>query len=149
MDEYFLALGDLPLHPLAVHFAVALFPVALVFLIFVTVSAKFRERLLLTAIIATSATVPFIFVAQQSGEALSEVMYEPEPHSEYGEMLMPLAIWVLLIGFALWFSLKKSWPKLLSQILGFALISISIAAIAMTVVVGHSGAAATWTGVVP
>ena len=149
MEEFFLALGDLPLHPLAVHFAVALFPVALVFLIFVTVSAKFRERLLLTAIIATSATVPFIFVAQQSGEALSEVMYEPEPHSEYGEMLMPLAIWVLLIGFALWFSLKKSWPKLLSQILGFGLVSISIAAIAMTVVVGHSGAAATWTGVVP
>jgi hypothetical protein len=149
VDEYFLALGDLPLHPLAVHFAVALFPVTLVFLIFVTVSAKFRERLLLTAIIATSATVPFIFVAQQSGEALSDVMYEPEPHSEYGEMLMPLAIWVLLIGFAFWFSLKKSWPKFLSQILGFALISISIAAIAMTVVVGHSGAAATWTGVVP
>jgi len=149
VEEFFLALGDLPLHPLAVHFAVALFPVALVFLIFVTVSAKFREKLLLTAIIATSATVPFIFVAQQSGEALSDVMYEPEPHSEYGEMLMPLAIWVLLIGFAFWFSLKKSWPKFLSQILGFALISISIAAIAMTVVVGHSGAAATWTGVVP
>lgn len=149
MEELFLAFGDLPLHPLAVHFAVALFPVALVFLIVATISKKLRDKYLLKALIATTATVPFIFIAQQSGEALSEVMYEPEPHSEYGEMLMPLAIWVLLIGFALWFSIKKSWPKPISQILGFALISLSIAAIAMTVVVGHSGAAATWTGVVP
>jgi uncharacterized membrane protein len=149
LEELFLALGDLPLHPLAVHFAVALFPVALVFLIVATISKKLRDNHLLKALIATAATVPFIFIAQQSGEALSEVMYEPEPHAEYGEMLMPLAIWVLLIGFALWFSIKKSWPMLISQILGFALISLSIAAIAMTVVVGHSGAAATWTGVVP
>ena len=149
MEELFLAFGDLPLHPLAVHFAVALFPVALVFLIVATISKKLRNKYLLKALIATAATVPFIFIAQQSGEALSEVMYEPEPHSEYGEMLMPLAIWVLLVGFALWFSIKKSWPKLISQVLGFALVSLSIAAIAMTVVVGHSGAAATWTGVVP
>ena len=149
MEELFLAFGNLPLHPLAVHFAVALFPVALVFLIVATISKKLRNKYLLKALIATAATVPFIFIAQQSGEALSEVMYEPEPHSEYGEMLMPLAIWVLLVGFALWFSIKKSWPKLISQVLGFALVSLSIAAIAMTVVVGHSGAAATWTGVVP
>jgi uncharacterized membrane protein len=149
LEELFLAFGDLPLHPLAVHFAVALFPVALVFLIVATISKKIRNKYLLKALIATAATVPFIFIAQQSGEALSEVMYEPEPHSEYGEMLMPLAIWVLLVGFALWFSIKKSWRKLISQVLGFALVSLSIAAIAMTVVVGHSGAAATWTGVVP
>ena len=149
MEELFLALGDLPLHPLAVHFAVALFPVALIFLIVATISKKLRDKYLLKALIATTATVPFIFISQQSGEALSEVMYEPEPHSEYGEMLMPLAVWVLLVGYALWFSIKKSWPKLISQVLGFALVSLSIAAIAMTVVVGHSGAAATWTGVVP
>lgn len=149
MEELFLALGDLPLHPLAVHFAVALFPVALVLLILATAIKKFRKKYLLKALIATAATVPFVFIAQQSGEALSEVLYEPDPHSEYGEMLMPLAIWVLLVGFALWFSLKKAWPKFLSQILGFVLVSLSIAAIAMTIVVGHSGAAATWTGVVP
>lgn len=149
MEEFFLALGDLPLHPLAVHFAVALFPVALLFLIITTVSSKLRGRFLLRALLATVATVPFIFIAQQSGEALSEVMYEPDPHSQYGEVLMPLALWVLAVGFGLWYSLRKSWPKLLNQLLGFALVSLSICAIAMTVVIGHSGAAATWTGVIP
>ncbi|CAB4546178.1 MAG: hypothetical protein F2536_03295 [Actinobacteria bacterium] len=149
MEEFFLALGDLPLHPLAVHFAVALFPVALLFLIITTISSKLRDRYLLRALLATVATVPFIFIAQQSGEALSEVMYEPQPHSEYGEMLMPLALWVLAVGFGLGYSLRKSWPKFLNQVLGFTLVSLSIGAIAMTVVIGHSGAAATWTGVIP
>lgn len=149
MEEFFLAIGDLPLHPLAVHFAVALFPLALVFLILTTVVSKFRSKYLLRALLATVATVPLIFVAQQSGEALSEVMYEPEPHADYAELLMPIAIWVVLVGIFLWFSLKKSWPKLISQILGFVLVSLSVAAIVMTVVVGHSGAAATWTGVIP
>ncbi len=81
MEEFFLAFGDLPLHPLAVHFAVALFPVALVFLIVVTVASKLRQKNLSRALVATALTIPFIFIAQQSGEALSEVMYEPEPHS--------------------------------------------------------------------
>ncbi len=149
MDEFFLAFGDLPLHPLAVHFAVALFPVALTFLIVVTVASKLRGKHLAKALIATALTIPFIFLAQQSGEALSEVMYEPEPHSEFGEMLMPLALWVMVVGLVLWYSIKKSWPKLISQLAGFALVSLSIGAIAMTIVVGHSGAAATWTGVIP
>jgi uncharacterized membrane protein len=149
LEEFFLAFGDLPLHPLAVHFAVALFPVALVFLIVVTVASKLRQKNLGRALVATALTIPFIFIAQQSGEALSEVMYEPEPHSEYGEMLMPLALWVMVVGLVLWYSIKKSWPKLISQLAGFALVSLSIGAIAMTIVVGHSGAAATWTGVIP
>lgn len=149
MEELFLALGDLPLHPLVVHFAVALFPIALIYLIVATVSAKLRSKNLPKAIIATAATIPFIFLSVQSGEALSEVMYEPNPHAEYGEQLMPLALVTLAAALLLWFSLRKGWPKLISQILGFLLVSLSIGAIALTVVIGHSGAAATWTGVIP
>lgn len=148
MEEFFLAIGDLPLHPLVVHFAVALFPVALIFLIAVVVRKSWRERHLLKAVVAVAATIPFIFLSQQSGEALSEVLYEPDPHAEYGELLMPLALATLATALVFWWSLKKL-PKLVTQILGVVLISLAIAAIAMTVVVGHSGAAATWSGVVP
>lgn len=149
MEEFFLALGDLPLHPLVVHFAVVLFPLALVGLLLVTFVPSWRQKHLLKALIATAATVPFIFLAQQSGEALSEVMYEPEPHSEFGEILLPLALGLLFFGFTLWFSLKKAWPVWLSNVLGFVLVTHVVAAIVMTILVGHSGAAATWTGVVP
>lgn len=149
MEDFFLALGDLPLHPLVVHFAVALFPLALIYLITATVSAKLRQKNLLKAIVSTAATVPFIFLSVQSGEALSEVMYEPNPHAEYGEQLMPLALITLAVSLLLWYSLKSAWPRLLSQVLGFVLVCLSLGAIALTVVIGHSGAAATWTGIVP
>lgn len=136
------------MHPLVVHFAVALFPLALIFLIAAVIRKSWREKHLFKAVVAVAATIPFIFLSQQSGEALSEVLYEPDPHSEYGEMLMPLALATLATAVIFWWSLKKL-PKLVSQIFGVALVSLSIAAIAMTVVVGHSGAAATWSGVVP
>ena len=147
MEDLLLALGDLPLHPLVVHFAVILFPISLLFLIAVVMVARLRSKHLLKAIVAVALTTPFVFLAQQSGEALSEVLYEPEPHAEYGEMLMPLALATLLVSVVFWWSLRG--PKIFSQLLAVALISLSFAGIAMTVVVGHSGAAATWSGVLP
>jgi uncharacterized membrane protein len=74
-------------------------------------------------------------------------LYEPEPHAEYGEMLMPLALVTLLMAVVFWWSLRG--PKFLSQLLAVAVISLAFAGIAMTVVVGHSGATATWSGVLP
>ena len=147
MEDLLLALGDLPLHPLVVHFAVILFPISLLFLIAVVMVARLRSKHLLKAIVAVALTTPFVFLAQQSGEALSEVLYEPEPHAEYGEMLMPLALATLLVAVVFWWSLRG--PKIFSQLLAVALISLAFAGIAMTVVVGHSGAAATWSGVLP
>jgi hypothetical protein len=113
----------------------------------VVLFSKVRSKHLLKAIAAVALTTPFIFLAQQSGEALSEVLYEPEPHSEYGEMLMPLAIATLLVALVFWWSLRG--PKIFSQLLAVAVISLAFAGIAMTIVVGHSGAAATWSGVLP
>jgi hypothetical protein len=62
-------------------------------------------------------------------------------------MLMPLAIATLVVALVFWWSLRG--PKIFSQLLGIAVISLAVAGIAMTVVVGHSGAAATWSGVLP
>lgn len=147
MEDLFLALGNLPLHPLVVHFAVILFPISLLGLIAVVMVARLRTKHLLKAIVAIALTTPFVFLAQQSGEALSEVLYEPEPHAEYGEMLMPLALVTLLVAVVLWWSLRG--PKILSQLLAISVVSLAFAGIAMTIVVGHSGAAATWSGVLP
>ena len=139
-------LGDLPFHPLAVHFAVTLFPIAALLVAVVTAFAKLRAKYLGVSVIALALTIPFVFIAQQSGEALEDVYYEPEPHSEYGEMMMPIALGTLAVAVAVWLSVKYSWPKLLSQALGFLMVSAAIGASAMTFVVGHSGAEATWGG---
>ena len=148
-DEFFLALGDLPLHPLAVHFAVALFSVALVWLIIVAISSKLRRKQLGLSVLLVALTVPFVFIAQQSGEALGETLYEPEPHSEFGEMMMPIAMAVLAIAAVFWLSVKNRWNQIVAKALGFLAVTAAIGAIVMTVVVGHSGAAATWTSVLP
>jgi uncharacterized membrane protein len=149
MEELFLSFGDLPLHPLAVHFAVALFPVALIWLIAVTVTKKLRRKQLGVAVLLTALTVPLVFVAQQSGEAFSEVLGEPDPHAVYGEMMMPVALATLALAVLFWLSIRNNWTKAFAEVLGFLTVSASIGAIAMTVVVGHSGAAASWGGVLP
>lgn len=146
MESLFLFFGNLPLHPLAVHFAVALFPIAVLFLLVTTVWKKAREKFLSFALLATIITLPLVFLAQQSGEALADAFYEPQPHSEYGEQLMPLALATVAAGTLLWISIRKNWNKLLSQVAGFAIVPLSIASLAMTFVVGHSGAEAVWAG---
>ena len=146
MKNLYLNIGDLPLHPLAVHFAVALFPVALVALILTISWKRLRDRYLTAAVVAVFLTLPLVFVAQQSGESLADVLYEPQPHSEYGEMLMPLALVTAAFAAGLWLSIRKNWNKIFSQIIAFTTISLSVASLAMTFVVGHSGAEAVWGG---
>ena len=136
----------LPAHPLLVHFAVVLFPVAALGVAAIVAIPKLRSRFLGAGVIALALTVPFVFAAVQSGEALEDVYYEPEPHSEYGEMMMPIALGTLAIAVTVWLAIKYSWPKLIASSLGFLMVSAAIGASAMTFVVGHSGAEATWGG---
>lgn len=146
MKDLFLAFGNLPLHPLAVHFAVALFPIAVLVFMLVLAFKKIRERYLGASLIALLATLPLVFIAQQSGESLSEVLYEPMPHSEYGEQLMPLALALAAVAALTWFSIKKGWKRVFSQVLAVAVMPLGVASLAMTFVVGHSGAEAVWAG---
>lgn len=136
----------LPAHPLLVHFAAVLFPVAALGVAAIVAIPKLRTRFLGAGVIALALTIPFVFAAVQSGEALEEVYYEPEPHSEYGEMMMSIALGTLAVAVAVWLAIKYNWPKLIAMSLGFLMVSASIGASAMTFVVGHSGAEATWGG---
>ncbi len=106
--------------------------------------SKFRKKYLGATVIATALTLPLVFIAQQSGEALGDFYYEPEPHSEFGEMMMPIALGTVAIGVLFWLSIKFDWIKIFSGAIGFLLVSAAIGATAMTFVVGDSGAEATW-----
>ena len=146
MEEFFLMVLGLPAHPLLVHCAVVLFPVAALGVAAIVAIPKLRARFLGAGVIALALTIPFVFAAVQSGEALEEVYYEPQPHSEYGEMMMPIALGTLAVAVAVWLAIKYGWPKLIASSLGFLMVSAAIGASAMTFVVGHSGADATWGG---
>lgn len=149
LEDLFLEVFGLPLHPLAVHFAVVLFPIALLILLIVLFVPALRRRFTFWAAALVTATTPTIVLAQQSGLALSNALYIPNPHAVLGTILTPLALGTAVLALVLGFSIWKSWPLLAQRILGFLVVVLAIAAIVLTVIVGHSGSAATWGGVLP
>lgn len=146
MQDLLALIGDLPLHPLAVHFAVVLFPIGALAMALAAMWPWFRSRYLGASVIATALTLPLVYIAQESGVALVQYLYKPEPHSLYGVWMIQIALVTTAIGVLFWLSIKFSWIKILSGALGFLLVSAAIGATAMTFVVGHSGAEATWGG---
>ena len=137
--------GDLPLHPLAVHFAVVLFPVTALLVALAAMWPSFRKRYLGISTLGLVLTVPFVFIAQQSGEALGEATYEPDLHEEFGEKMVPVAIATAAIALLFWFAIRSGWSKKLTGVIGFLAVAAAIGASAMTFVVGHSGAEAVWS----
>lgn len=144
MEDLLLFIGGLPVHPLAVHFAVVLFPLAALLLALVVSWPRLRNQFLGMSVIFLALTVPLVFIAQQSGEALGDYSYEPDPHSTFGDLMTPVALATAGVGVVFWIAHKVSWPKLILNALGFLVVSAAVGATAMTFVVGHSGAEAVW-----
>ncbi len=147
MEDLFLEVFGLPLHPLAVHFAVVLFPISLVLFLLVLFVPKLRLRFTLWAALLVTVTTPTVVLAQQSGLALSDALYIPDPHALLGTILVPVSFATAAIALVLGWSIRKGWNLNVQRSLGFFSVSTSIAAIIMTVAVGHSGSEASWGGV--
>ena len=147
MDELFLRFGDLPLHPLAVHFAVVLLPLSALVFIVAVCWPKFRGKFLVSSLVGLGVSLPAVFVASQSGEAFQEVVGNPGVHAELGDSMMALSIGMFVIALAYWLAVKKDLAKPIVYALSFIGISVAIASIVMIVLIGHSGAAATWSSV--
>ncbi|MEZ7905138.1 MAG: hypothetical protein QMB74_06655, partial [Aquiluna sp.] len=64
-----------------------------------------------------------------------------------GDSMMALSIGMFAVAFAYWLAVKKNLAKPIIYALSFIGISVAIAAIVMIVLIGHSGAAATWSSV--
>lgn len=147
-------LFGLPAHPLVVHAAVVLLPLAAIGLIVVAFVAKARRAyapvILGLALLATVA----VGLAQGSGEALEESVDETalvEEHTERGETVLPWAIGVTvmaaLVGFADPIGRRvRSMPsaKVVTGVLVVGALVTGIGATVAVVDVGHSGAKATW-----
>jgi hypothetical protein len=144
VEDFFLFIGNLPIHPIAVHFAVVLFPLAALAVALIAALPRLRIRYLGASVVALTLTVPLVYIAQQSGKALGDFYYEPDPHATYGDMMTPIALGTAGLALLFWLAIRNKWPKFLSRALGFLVVSAAIGASAMTFVVGHSGADATW-----
>ncbi len=136
----------LPLHPLVVHAAVVLIPLAALGLI-VMVSGATRSRrfggavTLLAVLGATSA-----FVAMASGRDLAERFgYGEQRHFELGGWMPWVGLALLATTALLWLLDKRSPSRgMPGKVVALLALGVAVGAVAMTVVTGHLGAELTW-----
>jgi len=149
-------LFGLPAHPLIVHAAVVLLPLAAIGMI--VVAAIPRSRRLYGPIIfglALAATFA-VGLAQQSGESLQENVKETallEQHTEQGDTVLPWAIAVTLMSALVAAEpyvrdrITKPSPRVVTALLVGGSLIVGIGATWTVIDVGHSGAKSVWNSV--
>jgi len=146
MNQFFDTIGGLPLHPLTVHAASVLIPLSAIALVLLVFVPKWRKTYLPLTIGALAVSVGLAFAAKESGEALAARVGNPADHQALGDVLFPASIGLFALGLAFYFFTKTDakTPKWALQVAG----GLSTAAVAgvviLSVLVGHSGAEATW-----
>jgi len=139
----------LPVHPLVIHAVVVLVPLAAIGALLVIFIPKFcvtYSPLVLIAVVLGTITA---FVATHSGEALSERVGLPKSHATHGERLSYVVL-AFAILFTLWFLLERTnWIKgaianPLKIVLKVLIPIVAFLSIVLTILVGHSGAEASW-----
>ena len=144
MNQFFDTIGGLPIHPLAVHSAAVLIPLSAVALVLLVFVPKWRKAYLPLTIGALAVSVALAFAAKQSGEALAARVGNPGEHQELGDLLLPASIGLFLLGLAFFFLTKSTKPKWVLQLAGALSTVAVVGVVVLSVLVGHSGAEATW-----
>jgi len=144
MNQFFDTIGGLPLHPLTVHAAAVLIPLSAVALVLLVFVPKWRKAYLPLTIGALAVSVALAFAAKQSGEALAARVGNPGEHQELGDLLLPASIGLFLLGLAFFFLTKSTKPKWVLQLAGALSTVAVVGVVVLSVLVGHSGAEATW-----
>lgn len=144
MNQFFDTIGGLPLHPLTVHAASVLIPLSALALLLLVFVPKWRKTFLPLTVGALAISVVLSYAAKESGEALAARVGNPGEHAELGDILFPASIGLFLLGLTFYFITKSEKPKWTLQLAG-GLSTVAVAGVViLSVLVGHSGAQATW-----
>ena len=154
-DNPFFLVTGLPVHTLVVHFAVSMIPLSAIALVAIVLVPRWRGAFLWATLIGLTIGTGAAFVSKESGEALAAVVGVPKTHSTWGDVLPWLSL-LLLLTAILWTWLSRHAPRQdpmpaislgrgLQLVVGLISILLAVVAFALTVVVGHTGAAAVWS----
>ena len=146
MNQFFDTIGGLPLHPLTVHAASVLIPLSALALVLLVFVPKWRKAYFPLTIGALAVSVGLAFAAKQSGEALAARVGNPADHQALGDLLFPASIGLFALGLAFYFFTKTETktPKWTLQLAGGLSTAAVAGVVVLSVLVGHSGAEATW-----
>ncbi|MET2011166.1 DUF2231 domain-containing protein [Microbacterium chocolatum] len=150
---------DLPLHPLVVHAAVVLVPLAAVLVITAVFWARVRVQVgAVGAVLALLGTVSF-FVAHRSGSALAEIVGTPYAHMAWADPALAAAVVFGVLAVA-WYvqavllhraAARDTAPArgrtIAERVTGILASVAGVVACVFTFLVGHSGAEEVWSGV--
>lgn len=149
-SDLFGFIAGLPMHPLVVHAAVVLLPLSALVLVVLVFVPSWRTRFGWATIAGLAAGTAAAFVAKESGEALAAKVGLPADHALWGDILVPVSIGLFVVAVA-WLVLRNraartSSRSMAATITGGLAVVLALAATAITVMVGHSGAQAVWAG---
>lgn len=142
-------ISGLPIHPLINHAVAVLVPLAAIGALLVIFIPKLRGSYSPLVVAALFMSTISAFIATQSGEALAERVGLPNSHATQGERLS-FAVSAFFVLFSIWFVLERSdrvkisISSLLKRILKVVIPITALTSLALTIIVGHSGAEATW-----
>jgi uncharacterized membrane protein len=150
------SLFGLPAHPLIVHAAVVLLPLAAIMTLVTAVVPRSRRHYAPVALALATISTIAVWLAQGSGESLEERVDETAlvaAHTGQAERVLPWAIGLTVVAAAVaaaaW--LVRRYPRLSPRTVTAALIlAAAVAGVGSTwtiIDVGHSGAKATWSDV--
>lgn len=140
-------IGGLPLHPLLVHAAVILLPVMGVVTPLVVAVPRWRPRLP-WVVAADLGTAVAMVATVQSGEALQSRLSQvagftvARGHGDAGRILAGIGLLLFLLAAASLFAVRRG--GLLIPVAVVLLSALGAVGVGLTVVVGHSGATASW-----
>jgi len=136
----------LPVHILVNHVVVVIVPLAVITVILAVAFPRLRQTYRYPAVGLAIVGALSAIVAEQSGEALEARVGVAKEHSEWGEMLPPVAVALAVLS-VIWLIvsyMSSSRGKILAAVIGGVVIIVGIVAVVITVLAGHSGAQSVW-----
>lgn len=140
------AILGLPMHPLVVHGAVVLIPLAAILAIVAVARPRWKNGATVAAGTAVVGAI-FGFVAKESGEALASRVGIGDVHEEAGELAAQVAVALVIATLALvWVRRRprRTQSGWLARAVSLGVIAVSLASMWGTYQAGHSGAKTTW-----
>lgn len=137
----------LPLHPLVVHAVVVLVPLTALGLIVMVTSGSRSTRYSPVVVFVSVAATASAFVARWSGEQLRAQRGPAQSqHFEYGDYVPWVALGILVLVSLLALMDRQSGGKrnAVGALFAFVCVVAALGGVALTVLVGHSGAELVW-----
>lgn len=146
--------AGLPVHPLVVHLAVVMLPLAALGLFAIFFSKRLRKSLGWLVLLGLAVGVGGTLLAKESGEQLAAAIGLPARHAELAEQMTIMSL--VLLGVAvLWYvaarlaDRKEPSGSPIATVLGIIMLVVATITLIWTVLVGHSGAVSVWEGRLP